>query len=151
MFPHRSPIRAPRTVDDAERPLDGLTVLVVEDAPDTREAMHVMFEHLGARVTEAEHGGVAFERLAGVAPDVVLCDLRMPVMDGYELIRQLRSDPRHASLPVVAVSGFASEDSFRKARQAGFDAYVSKPFEYDALVAAVQQAIAQRRPVAASS
>ena len=140
----------PAAVEDTTRPLDGLSVLLVEDAPDTREAMHVMFEHLGARVVEAEHGGVAVERLAGVAPDVVLCDLRMPVMDGYELIRQLRSDPRHASLPVVAVSGFASEDSYRKARQAGFDAYVSKPFEYDTLVAAVQQAIAQRRPVAAA-
>jgi signal transduction histidine kinase/ActR/RegA family two-component response regulator len=141
-------LQTPRTVDDNGRPLDGLTVLVVEDAADTREAMHVMFEQLGARVTEAEHGGVAFERLEGALPDVVLCDLRMPVMDGYELIRHLRSDPRHATLPVVAVSGFASEDSFRKARQAGFDAYVSKPFEYEALVAAVQQAIAERRSAA---
>ena len=132
-------------VEDPGRPLDGLSVLLVEDAPDTREAMHVMFEQLGARVSDAEHGAVAFEQLAGSTPDVVLCDLRMPVMDGYELIRHLRNDPRHATLAVVAVSGFASEDSYRRAREAGFDAYVSKPFEYETLVAVVQQAIAERR------
>jgi PAS domain S-box-containing protein len=126
------------------RPLQDLTVLLVEDAPDTREAMQVMFEQLGAQVVCAEHGGDALEKLGGSAPDLILCDLRMPVMDGYELIRHLRNDPRHANLPVVAVSGFASEESFRKAQEAGFDAYVSKPFEYEALVSSVQQAIAGR-------
>ena len=136
----------------AERgqPLRDLTVLLVEDADDLREATQAMLEELGARVVGAENGEEALERLRPEEVDVVLCDLRMPQMDGYEFVSLLRKDPERAHVPVVAVSGFASQESYQRSREAGFDGYVSKPFEYATLVASLQQAMAARQRAAES-
>ena len=109
--------------------LQGLTVLVVDDAAEDREAMQVAFETLGARVVLAQDGQEALDKLRGGDADVILCDLRMPVMDGFEFIRRLRADRRWGELPAVAVSGFGSGSSSRQARELGFDAYLTKPVE----------------------
>ncbi len=135
------------------RPRDGaslgdVTILVVEDVADSREADQLLLEQLGARVLLATHGGEALDRLATDQADVVLCDIRMPVMDGFEFVRRVRADPGRAAMPIVAVSGFASDDARRRSREAGFDAYVTKPFEPDTLVACVRAAIAARRRAA---
>ena len=131
------------TVQD--QPLRGLSILLVEDADDMREAMRVMLEELGARVVGAGNGEEALARLRPGETDVVLCDLRMPQMDGYEFVSLVRKDPARAHVPVVAVSGFASSESYRQSREAGFDGYVTKPFEYATLVASLQQAMATRQ------
>ena len=125
-------------------------MLLVEDADDLREATQAMLEELGARVVGAENGEEALERLRPEEVDVVLCDLRMPQMDGYEFVSLLRKDPERAHVPVVAVSGFASQESYQRSREAGFDGYVSKPFEYATLVASLQQAMAARQRAAES-
>ena len=125
--------------------MEGLRILLVEDNEDSREAIQTMLEHLGAKVSLAGDG---FEALAAVErddPDIVLCDLRMPRMDGFEFIRQVHAVAEHASLPVVALSGLTSSDDHRRTEAAGFEGHISKPLDDVALAAAVGAAIASRR------
>jgi CheY-like chemotaxis protein len=113
---------------------DELSVLVVEDTDDTRTATCVMLEELGATVTHASDGLGALRQLAdGAVPDVVLCDVRMPEMDGFEFLRCLRDTAFGAALPVVACSGLVASDDERKVQDAGFAGYLRKPFDYEAL------------------
>src|SRR5204862_7799806 len=126
------------------RVLEGTTVLVVDDADDDREAMRARFETLGARVISAENGQEAMDRLREAGADVVLCDLRMPQVDGFEFIRRLRADPKCHGLPAIAVSGVGSGGSSLRARELGFDAYLSKPPEFEALGLFVRRAMESR-------
>src|SRR5204863_7776795 len=94
--------RRPSTARDTRsRVLEGTTVLVVDDATDDREAMQALFETLGARVISAGNGEEAMDRLREAGADVVLCDLRMPLVDGFEFIRRLRADPKCHGLPAI--------------------------------------------------
>src|SRR5436309_7357893 len=138
--------RRPSTAQDTRRRvLEGTTVLVVDDADDDREAMQALFETLGARVISAGNGQEAMDRLREAGADVVLCDLRMPLVDGFEFIRRLRADPKCHGLPAIAVSGVGSGGSRLRARELGFDAYLSKPPEFDALGLFVRRAMESRR------
>ncbi|TMA82711.1 MAG: response regulator [Deltaproteobacteria bacterium] len=119
-------------------------VLLVEDVPDTREAAHALLEEMGVRVIEAAEGVEALAMLDRHPVDLVLCDLRMPLMDGFELIRHIREHPRHRELPVIAVSGYATEDDEQRTRAAGFDGYVRKPFVESTLAAAVDRVLHER-------
>jgi CheY-like chemotaxis protein len=83
--------------------------------------------------------------LQGAAPDVVMCDLLMPRLDGYELIRELDGSRSAAHPPVIAVSGLGSEASRERTRRAGFAGFIKKPFHEAAVVAAVGAALAYRR------
>lgn len=125
--------------------LEGRTVLLVEDVPDTREAARVMLEQMGVRVVDAAQGEEALIKLDEGVVDVVLCDLRMPLMDGFELIRRIRENPHHRTLPVIAVSGYATHDDEERTRRAGFDGYVRKPFVESALLAAVERVMHERQ------
>ena len=138
--------RRPSTAQDTRRRvLEGTTVLVVDDADDDREAMQALFETLGARVISAGNGQEAMDRLREAGADVVLCDLRMPQVDGFEFIRRLRADPKCHGLPAIAVSGVGSGGSSLRARELGFDAYLSKPPEFEALGLFVRRAMESRR------
>jgi PAS domain S-box-containing protein len=129
--------------------LDGVRVLLVEDSADAGDATCVLLEDLGARVTLAKNGLEALDVLANEAePDAILCDLRMPGLDGFELLRRLRSEPRWAHLGVVAVSGFARWTDFQRTREAGFDGHVSKPFDTPTLLAALRQVLDRGQPAA---
>ena len=136
---------------------DDLSVLVVEDTDDTRTAACVMLEELGAKVTRAGDGLDALRQLdEGPAPDVVLCDLRMPAMDGFEFLRRLRDTAYGAALPVIACSGLVATDDERKRQEAGFAGYLRKPFDYEALAdvlgGVARQAVADaRRPPGADA
>jgi len=149
----RLPLREPEVaVQDLRLPLDvspavleDTRVLLVEDVADSREAMREMLEQFGARVVPANDGRDALQKLDGAAADLVVCDLRMPTMDGFEFVRRLRADPKRAELPVVAVSGFGSEESRSACREAGFDAYLAKPVDSSALVASIRNALRARR------
>jgi signal transduction histidine kinase/CheY-like chemotaxis protein len=122
--------------------LDGLAILVVEDSVDTAEATRLLLQDMGARVVVAKNGLEALDVLAGDEPDAVVCDLRMPGLDGFEFLRRLRADRRLGRLPVVALSGFASAGDFQRTREAGFDGHVGKPFDATALAAALHGALA---------
>jgi signal transduction histidine kinase/ActR/RegA family two-component response regulator len=133
---------APATAQLSASALAGLSLLIVEDSEDSREALCAVLEQLGAEVSLAADGREALEIVGKLAPDLVLCDLRMPVMDGFEFVRELHRAP--ASPPVVAISGLASDADRERTRQAGFEAHIKKPFDEVTVAAAVAAALRHR-------
>lgn len=111
-----------------------IRVLVVEDAPYLRFAFGRLLRMYGFEVREANDGREALDSVGEFRPDLVLTDLMMPVMDGFELIRRLRDDPATASVPVVAITADATEQAERQARAAGAVDVITKPIDLPALL-----------------
>ena len=125
--------------------LAGLSLLVVDDMADARESLRELLQHLGAKVSVAGSGREGLDIVREAGPDLVLCDLRMPRMDGFEFIRQLNCEASPAPPPVVAVTALTSEADHQRTREAGFDGHINKPYDEVAIVAAVFAAL-QRHP-----
>lgn len=104
------------------------SILIAEDYDDNRELLRLMLESAGHRVRETRDGRELVEAALSESFDLVLVDLSMPVLDGWAALAALRADERTRSLPCVAVTAFAAERDRRSALEAGFDAYVSKPY-----------------------
>jgi two-component system, cell cycle response regulator DivK len=126
----------------AERPL----VLLVEDDPDGRLLFATWLREAGFRVDTAHNGRQALDRAFEIQPDVILTDLHIPGIDGYELTRRLKSDPRTSAIPVLAMTGYGpfTQDPSR-AERAGCDAVMPKPCEQDDLVTTLRDLIAEAR------
>jgi len=124
-------------------------VLIVDDYQDAREMYAEYLEYSGYRVAEARNGLEAVEKAFAMHPDVILMDLSLPVMDGWEATRRLKSDARTRSIPVVALTGHALDGHSREAHDAGCDAYVTKPCLPDALVLEIRKVLEQSRANAA--
>jgi CheY-like chemotaxis protein len=118
---------------------------VVEDSEDTRETLRALLQLRGAKVTVARDGREALDMIQDVEPEVVLCDLWMPRMDGYEFIQELQRGDSPVHPPVVAVSGLVSDADRQRTRDAGFVAHLKKPFDEAAVVAAVGAALGHRQ------
>src|SRR5881409_1656182 len=103
------------------------TVLVVDDYADAREMYCEYLEYSGFRTEQAKNGVEALERAFANPPDVILMDLSLPTMDGWEATRRLKADPRTRHIPVVALTGHALAGFSEGAKQAGCDAFVTKP------------------------
>ncbi|WP_167772810.1 response regulator [Ramlibacter humi] len=114
---------------------DGRRVLVVEDNPDGLETLVALLEMLGYEAAGAKDGREAVDKAAEFRPAVVLLDLGLPVMDGYEVARTLRADPRHEGVFIAALTGWGAEGDRRRTAEAGFDAHLTKPVELGALEA----------------
>lgn len=112
--------------------LSGLSVLVIEDDPDTANLLRIMLEHSRANVTLANSGCEALLILDRTVPDVLLSDIGMPGMDGFDLIREIRR--KGIDKPAVAVTAFTRPEDQIKAMDAGFTTHLSKPVEPSALV-----------------
>jgi CheY-like chemotaxis protein len=119
----------------------GLTVLVVDDDEFVRDSTRLLLEEAGACVLTARDGAAALDQLATHTPDLILSDLDMPRLDGYQLVERVRSDPARASLPIIAVSALASPADRARILRAGFDAQVGKPFDYADLAEAFKSAM----------
>ena len=102
-------------------------VLVVDDYPDAREMYAEYLQYSGFDVIEAGNGIEALERAADSAPDIILMDLSLPVMDGWEATRRLKADKATADIPIVALTGHALAGILEGAKKAGCDAFVTKP------------------------
>ena len=130
------------TKPDAEEAL----VLVVEDYQDAREMYAAYLQFSGYRVAEATNGEEAIEKTLELLPDIILMDLALPKMDGWEATRRLKSDERTKHIPIVALTGHALAGHAEGARQAGCDSFVTKPCLPDALVAEIKKMLSERGP-----
>jgi CheY-like chemotaxis protein len=119
-------------------------VLVVEDYQDAREMYAAYLQFSGYGVAEAANGIEAVEKAQELLPDIVLMDLALPRMDGWEATRRLKADPRTRHIPVVALTGHALAGHADGAREAGCDAFVTKPCLPDALVAEIKRLLDQQ-------
>jgi len=102
-------------------------VLVVDDFDDAREMYAEYLEFVGFQVEVACNGVEAVEKAQGVLPDIILMDLSLPVMDGWEATRRLKQDLRTRNIPVMALSGHVLAGNAEQARQAGADEFIAKP------------------------
>ena len=120
-------------------------VLVVEDEEDLRDIARFTLEGAGFEVIEAVNGveGVAKAEAEAERPDLVLMDIQMPQLDGYEATRRIKALPGMQQSLVVAVSSFAMKGDEEKARAAGCDAYVTKPYSPKQLLPLVRQFLAK--------
>ena len=115
-------------------PRQGLLVLLVEDTPDTLDAFAHFLRTAGFRVETAVDGRQAVDKARSLRPDVVVMDLALPELDGWEATHQIKSDPATRDTPVIAFTGHAFQQSKESARQAGCDAFLTKPLDPASLV-----------------
>lgn len=120
--------------------LDDLHVLVVDDEPDARELVAMVLREVGAETTEADSAAAALAAIDRGRIDVLVSDIGMPILDGYGLLRELRSRAlnRGGGLPALALSAFARREDADRARAAGFQHHLAKPVDPSELVAAVR-------------
>jgi signal transduction histidine kinase/ActR/RegA family two-component response regulator len=119
--------------------LDGLRVLVVDDEPDVRELLTTVLEAAGASVCAVESAAEGLRVFSGFRPGVVLCDIAMPEVDGYEMVHRLRALPAAAGgrVPAAALSAYARVEDRRRALLAGFNIHVAKPVDPEELITVV--------------
>jgi len=120
---------------------EGLLVLLVEDTLDTLEAFSHFLRGAGFRVETATDGRQAVDKARALRPDVVVMDLALPELDGWEATHQIKSDPVTRHVPVVAFTGHAFQQSKESARQAGCDAFLTKPLDPALLVAEIRRVV----------
>ena len=117
-------------------------ILIVEDQEDNRRILRDLFASAGYELIEAESGEEALLALATSRPDLILMDIQLPVIDGYEATRRIRLNPELKSIPIIAVTSYALAGDEAKALAAGCTAYVTKQFSPRALLAKVQEHLA---------
>ena len=118
-------------------------ILVVEDQEDDRQIIRDMLAGTGYAITEAEDGEQALAAVAKERPDLILKEIQLPSMDGYEAMRRIRTDPALLSIPIIAVTSYAPNEEEQKARAAGCDDFVPKPYSPRQLLAKIRQLMSQ--------
>jgi two-component system, cell cycle response regulator DivK len=117
-------------------------VLAVDDQEDNRRILRDLLTSAGYQVIEATTGEEAVAAAAAQVPDLILMDIQLPGIDGYEATRQIKANPRLRQIPLIVVTSYALSGDDAKAFSAGADAYVSKPFSPRALLAKVREFLA---------
>lgn len=118
-------------------------VLIVEDQEDLRDVLRLALEGAGYSVIEAQNGREGVEQAILERPDLVIMDIQMPVLDGYDATREIKASPDISRTPIIALSSFAMKGDEEKARAAGCDDYVTKPFSPKQMVALVRNYIGE--------
>ena len=136
----------PDEVEESAVPVDDRqTVLVVEDSPTVRKLVEMTLAPVGYRILTAENGIEAMKLLANCQPDLILLDINMPRMDGYQLCKLIKKHERMRSIPVVMLSGKDGLFDKMRGRMVGCDDYISKPFDSAELVSCVERFVYSSR------
>ena len=114
-------------------------ILVVEDQEDNRQILRDLLSHAGFDVIEVGDGEKALAVTAAQRPDVILMDVQLPLLDGYEATRRIKADPALKHIPIIVITSYALSGDEDKARAAGCDAYVGKPYSPRALLAKIRE------------
>ena len=130
---------------DPAAPEAKASVLIVDDEADNRELLEVIFAWAGFNVTAASSGKAALASVALHPPDIILLDVMMPNMDGYEATAALRALPASRDIPVVLVSAFADSSSRSRGLAAGANEFLTKPVDRVAIVACVRRLVHERQ------
>jgi CheY-like chemotaxis protein len=120
------------------------TILIADDHDDNRELLVLLLSGAGYNVREARDGSECLALAKEQAPDLIVVDLSMPVLDGWAVFRELKADERTRTIPCMAVTAHADLDR-SQALETGFSAYVSKPFSSDVLLKTVARLLANRK------
>ena len=114
-------------------------ILVVDDEPTIVRLMEFILARQGHEMIVAVNGEEALQKIKAHQPDLVLLDIMMPRIDGYEVAQKLRADPQTADLPIIMLSAKAQDEDIRRGVEVGVDEYITKPFTPDHLVQVVSQ------------
>ena len=114
-------------------------ILMVEDTEDNRQIIRDLMESVGYDLIEAEDGAAGVAMATEHRPDLILMDIQLPVMDGYEACRRIKADPELRHIPIIAVTSYALSGDETKTKAAGCDGYVAKPFSPRQLLAKMNE------------
>ena len=118
-------------------------ILVIEDTEDNRQILRDLLTAAGYDIVEATDGATGVAMAAELHPDLILMDIQLPVIDGYEATRRIKADPATQHIPVVAVTSYALAGDELKTREAGCDGYIAKPFSPRHLLEKVREFLAR--------
>jgi two-component system cell cycle response regulator len=128
----------------------GEPILIVDDNPTNLKLARIVLEEVGYAVRTAPDAEEALALLDAFAPRLILMDIQLPGIDGLELTRRLKSDPRTRNIAIVALTAYAMKGDEAKARAAGCDGYVTKPIDTETLPQVVAAQLARGGPAAAT-
>jgi two-component system cell cycle response regulator DivK len=114
-------------------------ILVVEDQEDNRRILHDLLTNAGYEIVQAENGEEALKAAAAERPDLILMDIQLPLLDGYEATRRIKADPALRAIPIIVVTSYALSGDESKARTAGCDDYITKPYSPRAILAKIRE------------
>lgn len=114
-------------------------ILVIEDQEDNRRIVHDLLTSVGYELIEAVNGEDGVKAAAAHVPDLILMDIQLPGIDGYETTRQIKAKPELKHIPIIAVTSYALSGDDVKAYEAGCNGYVAKPFSPRALLAKIRE------------
>ena len=114
------------------------TILVIEDHDDSRRIMHDLFTSSGYKVIQSDDGLEGVDAAVSHRPDLILMDIQLPGIDGYEATRRIKANEDLRKIPIIVVTSYALSGDDNKAFEAGCDAYVAKPFSPRGLLAKVK-------------
>ena len=114
-------------------------ILVIEDQEDNRQILRDLLSSVGYELIEAENGEDGVAAAAADRPDLILMDIQLPLLDGYEATRRIKAQPALSAIPIIAVTSYALSGDEDKARAAGCEGYVTKPFSPRELLAKIRE------------
>lgn len=119
------------------------TVLIIEDEAPIRDNLRRFLQLEGYAIVEAENGQKGLDAIRAGLPDLILCDVMMPGLDGFSLLKILRADPRTAAVPFVFLTASAEKESLQQGQDMGADEYVTKPFNLIQLAALIRRRLGE--------
>jgi two-component system cell cycle response regulator DivK len=114
-------------------------ILVVEDQPDNLQILRDLLTNAGYEMIEAQDGEEGVRAAGAERPDLILMDIQLPLLDGYEATRRIKADPALRAIPIIVVTSYALSGDEAKARAAGCDGYVPKPYSPRQLLAKIRE------------